>query len=153
MKTIKNLSRVFELNVEGTDKVVRIDFSDKRMSGNILRLVKKYQGIEDELNQQFKAVDDNTELSELDRLLAYTEIEENVLTAFKDDVDKAFNTNITEQMFGDTLPGVERYAELFQAVVPFIMDYKQAENDALAELNKLYEKPVLQVVEGGSADV
>ena len=153
MKTIKNLSRVFELNVEGTDKVVRIDFSDKRMSGNILRLVKKYQGIEDELNQQFKAVDDNTELSELDRLLAYTEIEENVLTAFKDDVDKAFNTNITEQMFGDTLPGVERYPELFQAVVPFIMDYKQAENDALAELNKLYEKPVLQVVEGGSADV
>lgn len=40
MNTIKNLSKICELHVEGTDNVVRIDFSDKRLVGNILRLMK-----------------------------------------------------------------------------------------------------------------
>lgn len=150
MNTIKNLSKICELHVEGTDNVIKIDFSDKRLVGNILRLMKKYQDIEDSLNKEFEAVE--TE-DALERLIAYAEIEEKVLTTFKDDVDRAFNTNITEQMFGNTLPGVERYAELFNTIVPYIVDYKKEENAAIEELNKLYNTDKFTVVDGGEADV
>lgn len=150
MNTIKNLSKIYELHVEGTDNVVRIDFSDKRLAGNILRLMKKYQNIDDSLNKEFESVE--TE-DALEKLIAYAEIEERVLTTFKEDVDKAFNTNITEQMFGDTLPGVERYAELFNTILPYLSDYKKEENAAIEELNKLYNTDKFTVVDGGEVDV
>jgi len=150
MNTIKNLSKICELHVEGTDNIVRIDFSDKRLVGNILRLMKKYQNIDDSLNKEFESIE--TE-DALEKLIAYAEIEEKVLTTFKDDVDKTFNTNITEQLFGDTLPGVERYAELFNTIVPYIADYKKEENAAIEELNKLYNTDKFTVIDGGEADV
>lgn len=150
MYTIKNLSKIWELHVEGTDNVVRVDFSDKRLVGNILRLMKKYKNIDDSLNKEFESVE--TE-DALDELIAYTEIEEKVLTTFKEDVDKAFNTNITEQMFGDTLPGIERYAKLFNTILPYLSDYKKEENAAIEELNKLYNTDKLTVVDGGEVDV
>lgn len=150
MNTIKNLSKICELHVEGTDNVVGIDFSDKRLVGNILRLMKKYQNIDDSLSKEFEAVE--TE-DALEKLIAYAEIEEKVLTTFKEDVDKAFNTNITEQMFGDTLPGVERYAELFNTILPYLSDYKKEENAAIEELNKLYNTDKFTVVDGGEVDV
>lgn len=150
MNTIKNLSKICELHVEGTDNVVRVDFSDKRLVGNILRLMKKYQNIDESLNKEFESVE--TE-DALEKLIAYAEVEEKVLTTFKEDVDKAFNTNITEQMFGDTLPGVERYAELFNTILPYLSDYKKEENAAIEELNKLYNTDKLTIVDGGEADV
>ena len=151
MQTIKNLGRVLELNVEGTDRVLRIDFSDKRIVGNVLRLVKKYQNMDTELAERFDAVKAE---DPIDKLIAYSEIEEDVLTTFKKDVDSAFNTNITEQLFGDTLPGVERYAELFDIVIPFLQEYKKEEDTAISELNKLYNTDKFTVVEGsGEEDV
>lgn len=150
MNTIKNLSKICELHVEGTDNVVRVDFSDKRLVGNILRLMRKYQNIDESLNKEFESI--KTE-DDLEKLIAYAEIEEKVLTTFKEDVDKAFNTNITEQMFGDTLPGVERYAELFNTILPYLSDYKKEENAAIEELNKLYNTDKLTIVDGGEADV
>jgi hypothetical protein len=151
MQTIKNLGRVLELNVEGTDRVLRIDFSDKRIVGNVLRLVKKYQNMDTELAERYDAV---TTEDPIDKLIAYSEIEEDVLTTFKKDVDGAFNTNITEQLFGDTLPGVERYAELFSIIVPFLQEYKKEEDTAISELNRLYNTDKFTVVEGnGEADV
>lgn len=150
MNTIKNLSKICELHVEGTDNVVRIDFSDKRLVGNILRLMKKYQNIDESLNKEFESVEIE---DALEKLIAYAEIEEKILTTFKEDVDKAFNTNITEQMFGDTLPGVERYAELFNTILPYLSDYKKEENAAIEELNKLYNTDKFTVVDGGEVDV
>lgn len=150
MNTIKNLSKICELHVEGTDNVVRIDFSDKRLVGNILRLMKKYQNIDESLSKEIESVE--TE-DALEKLIAYTEIEERILTTFKEDVDKAFNTNITEQMFGEILPGVERYAELFNTILPYLSDYKKEENEAIEELNKLYNTDKFTVVDGGEVDV
>lgn len=150
MQTIKNLAKVLELNIEGTDKVLRIDFSDKRLVGNVLRLIKKYQNIEEELQNRFNSIEaDNP----IDKLLAYSEIEEDILTSFKNDVDKAFNTNITEQMFGDTLPGVERYVGLFDVIMPFLQNYKKEEDSAIEELNKLYNTDNFKVLDGGEVDV
>lgn len=151
MQTIKNLGKVLELNVEGTDRVLRIDFSDKRIVGNVLRLVKKYQNMDVELAERFDSV---TTEDPIDKLIAYSEIEEDVLTTFKKDVDGAFNTNITEQLFGDTLPGVERYAELFNIIVPFLQEYKKEEDTAINALNELYNTDKFTVVEGnGEVDV
>lgn len=151
MQTIKNLGKVLELNVEGTDRVLRIDFSDKRIVGNVLRLVKKYQNMDVELAERFDSV---TTEDPIDKLIAYSEIEEDVLTTFKKDVDSAFNTNITEQLFGDTLPGVERYAELFNIIVPFLQEYKKEEDTAINALNELYNTDKFTVVEGnGDVDV
>lgn len=151
MQTIKNLGRVLELNVEGTDRVLRIDFSDKRIVGNVLRLVKKYQNMDVELEERFNSV---TTEDPIDKLIAYSEIEEDVLNTFKKDVDSAFNTNITEQLFGDTLPGVERYAELFNIIIPFLQKYKKEEDTAINALNELYNTDKFTVVEGnGEVDV
>ena len=112
--------------------------------------MKKYQNIDESLNKEFESIE--TE-DALEKLIAYAEVEERVLTTFKEDVDKAFNTNITEQMFGDTLPGVERYAELFNTILPYLSDYKKEENAAIEELNKLYNTDKFTVVDGGEADV
>lgn len=150
MNIIKNLSKICILHVEGTDNVVRVDFSDKRLVGNILRLMKKYQNIDESLNKEFESI--KTE-DALEKLIAYAEIEEKVLTTFKEDVDKAFNTNITEQMFGDILPGVERYAELFNIISPYISYNQKEENAAIEELNKLYNTDKLTAIDGGEADV
>lgn len=151
MQTIKNLGKVLELEVEGTGRVLKIDFSDKRIVGNVLRLVKKYQNMDTELEKRFNAV---TAEDPIDKLIAYSEIEEDVLTTFKKDVDSAFNTNIVEQLFGDTLPGVERYAELFNIIIPFLQEYKKEEDTAINELNKLYNTDRFTVVESdGEVDV
>lgn len=56
-------------------------------------------------------------------------------------------------MFGDTLPGVERYAELFNTILPYLSDYKKEENAAIEELNKLYNTDKFTVVDGGEVDV
>ena len=56
MSSIKNLSKVLNLKVEGTDKVPTIDFSDKRLVNRVLHLMKKYRGIDDKVNEKIQEI-------------------------------------------------------------------------------------------------
>ena len=119
------------------DEVLKsIDFSDKRIVNRVLHLVKKYNGIEEKLNEEYAELDKIED--ELDKLIAYSDLEVNVLEEFKKDVNDAFGKNIVDEIYGDVLPGIEVYFSLFDKIKPFIEDSKKQESIAISELNKLY---------------
>lgn len=119
------------------DEVLKsIDFSDKRIVNRVLHLVKKYNGIEEKLNEEYAELDKIED--ELDKLIAYSDLEINVLEEFKKDVNDAFGKNIVDKIYGDALPGIEVYFSLFDKIKPFIEESKKQESIAISELNKLY---------------
>ena len=137
VQEIKNLSLVSEIKIEGTDKVIKVDFTDKRFVNRLLKLVKKYQNIGDEIDKEVEKIEAIED--ELDKLIAFTDMENNILEDFKNDVDATFNTNLTEQLFGEKcLPAIERYYDLFDAIMPYVKAAKAQENDAIAEITKKY---------------
>lgn len=119
------------------DEVLKsVDFSDKRIVNRVLHLVKKYNDIEVKLNEKYAELDKIED--ELDKLIAFSDLEINVLEEFKKDVNEAFGTNIVDEIYGDALPGIEVYFSLFDKIKPFIEDSKKQESIAISELNKLY---------------
>ena len=128
---------MYKVDESKIDEVLKsIDFSDKRIVNRVLHLVKKYNGIEEKLNEEYAELDKIED--ELDRLIAYSDLEVNVLEEFKKDVNDAFGMNIVDEIYGDTLPGIEVYFSLFDKIKPFIEDSKKQESIAISELNKLY---------------
>ena len=128
---------MYKVDESKIDEVLKsIDFSDKRIVNRVLHLVKKYNGIEEKLNEEYAELDKIED--ELDRLIAYSDLEINVLEEFKKDVNDAFSMNIIDEIYGDTLPGIEVYFFLFGKIKPFIEDSKKQESIAISELNKLY---------------
>lgn len=125
---------VDENKVDGV--LASIDFSDKRIVNRVLHLVKKYDGIDVKLNEKYAELDKIED--ELDKLIAFSDLEISVLEEFKKDVNEAFGTNIVDEIYGDALPGIEVYFSLFDKIKPFIEDSKKQESIAISELNKLY---------------
>ena len=125
---------VDENKVDGV--LASIDFSDKRIVNRVLHLVKKYDGIDVKLNEKYAELDKIED--ELDKLIAFSDLEISVLEEFKKDVNEAFGTNIVDEIYGDALPGIEVYFSLFEKIKPFIEDSKKQESIAISELNKLY---------------
>lgn len=134
--TLQNLDLTQKLTIEDSNKCLEIDLSDKRIANRILKLVKRYQGIEDELKEKLAAAEKIKD--ELDKMIAVSDIEVDTLESFKKDVDDAFGTNITEIMFGDCLPGIERYTDLFETLTPVIQAYSADEKKRVEALNKKY---------------
>ena len=134
--TLKSLDLTQKLTIEDSDKCLEIDLSDKRFANRILKLVKRYQGIDGELKEKLAATEKIED--ELDKMIAVSDVEVDLLESFKKDVDDAFGTNITEVMFGDCLPGVERYADLFETLTPVIQAYTSDEKKRVEALNKKY---------------
>lgn len=119
------------------DEVLKsVDFSDKRIVNRVLHLVKKYNDIDVKLNEKYAELDKIAD--ELDKLIAFSDLEISVLEEFKKDVNEAFGTNIVDEIYGDALPGIEVYFSLFDKIKPFIEDSKKQESIAISELNKLY---------------
>jgi DNA-directed RNA polymerase beta' subunit len=184
MAQIKQLSNAIELTVKGSDRKIRVDFTDKRLVNKLLKLVKKYKNVEDLVKEKMKVLDEITEstveliksmginieskdeisdeniekflaekVSEdkkadvkeviaeanMDMLIAASDIEIDILQDFKDEVNNAFNAPITDIMFGDTLPPLEYYVELFEAITPYIQKAKAAENKTLQAINEKYK--------------
>ena len=128
---------MFIVDENKIDEVLKsVDFSDKRIVNRILHLVKKYNGIEEKLNEKYAELDKIED--ELDKLIAFSDLEINVLEEFKKDVNEAFGMNIVDEIYGDALPGIEVYFSLFDKIKPFIEDSKKQESIAISELNKLY---------------
>lgn len=184
MAQIKQLSNAIELTVKGSDRKIKVDFTDKRLVNKLLKLIKKYKNVEDLVKEKMKVLDEITEstveliksmginieskdeitdeniekflaekVSEdkkadvkeaiadanMDMLIAASDIEIDILQDFKDEVNNAFNAPITDIMFGDTLPPLEYYVELFEAITPYIQKAKAAENKTLQAINEKYK--------------
>lgn len=75
----------------------------------------------------------------IDLMIAASDIEVEILQDFKNEVDEAFNAPITSFMFGDTLPPLEYYVELFDAITPYIQKAKANENKMLQAINEKYD--------------
>ena len=128
---------MFKIDENKVDEVLKsVDFSDKRIVNRILHLVKKYDGIEEKLNEKYAELAKIED--ELDKLIALSDLEISVLEEFKKDVNEAFGMNIVDEIYGDALPGIEVYFSLFDKIKPFIEDSKKQESIAISELNKLY---------------
>ena len=128
---------MFKIDENKVDEVLKsVDFSDKRIVNRVLHLVKKYNGIDVNLNEKYAELDKIED--ELDKLIAFSDLEISVLEEFKKDVNEAFGRNIVDEIYGDALPGIEVYFSLFDKIKPFIEDSKKQESIAILELNKLY---------------
>lgn len=128
---------MFKLDENKVDEVLKsVDFSDKRIVNRVLHLVKKYDGIDVKLNEKYAELDKIAD--ELDKLIAFSDLEISVLEEFKKDINEAFGRNIVDEIYGDALPGIEVYFSLFDKIKPFIEDSKKQESIAISELNKLY---------------
>lgn len=184
MAQIKRLSNAIELTVKGTEEKIKVDFTDKRLINKLLKLVRKYQRIDEFVDEKMKSLEeiqtsiveriksmgidiesadeiseDNFEtflqnkvpenkkeqiklevqMANVDLMIAASDIEIEILQDFKDEVDEAFNAPITSFMFGDTLPPLEYYVELFQAITPYIQKAKANEDKMLQAINEKYD--------------
>ena len=135
---------MFSVDENKIDEVLAlINFSDKRIVNRILHLVKKYNDIDVKLNEKYAELDKIED--ELDKSIALSDLEINILEEFKKDVNEAFGMNIVDEIYrdafpgnGDVLPGIEEYFRIFDRAKPFIEDSKKQESIAISELNKLY---------------
>lgn len=136
MANLNSLSLVTELKVDGLDETLKLDFSDKRFVNKLLHLIKKYTNIEDTISDRLKELDNYED--ELDKLVAFSDIETSILEEFKSDVNNTFNTDLTGALFGDCLPSIERYYDLFEQLLPYVAEAKKHENEAIKAINKKY---------------
>ena len=184
MAQIKRFSNAIELTVKGSDEKIKVDFTDKRIINKLLKLVRKYQHIDEYVEDKTKLLSDITnstvdliksmgididsadDITEenfekflqdkvaenkkeevktivadanIDLMIAASDIEVEILQDFKNEVDDAFNAPITAFMFGDTLPPLEYYVELFDAITPYIQKAKANENKMLQAINEKYD--------------
>ena len=184
MAQIKRFSNAIELTVKGSDEKIKVDFTDKRIINKLLKLVRKYQHIDEYVEDKTKLLSDITnstvdliksmgididsadDITEenfekflqdkvaenkkeevktivadanIDLMIAASDIEVEILQDFKNEVDEAFNAPITSFMFGDTLPPLEYYVELFDAITPYIQKAKANENKMLQAINEKYD--------------
>lgn len=184
MAQIKRFSNAIELTVKGSEEKIKVDFTDKRIINKLLKLVRKYQHIDEYVDDKMKLLSDITnstvdliksmgidiesadDISEenfekflqdkvaenkkeevktivadanIDLMIAASDLEIEILQDFKDEVDDAFNAPITTFMFGDTLPPLEYYVELFDAITPYIQKAKANENKMLQAINEKYD--------------
>lgn len=134
--TLQNLNLTQKLTIEDSDKCLEIDLSDRRIINRLLKLMKRYKNMDEELKEKYKETEKIED--ELDKAIAESDIYIEVLESFKNGVDEAFGTNITEVMFGDCLPGLERYSALIDALTPFVEKYVSDERKRSEALNKKY---------------
>lgn len=88
----------------------------------------------DKVDEVKKEIEDTN----IELMIAASDIEVSILQDFKNEVDDAFNAPITSFMFGDTLPPLEYYVELFDAITPYIKKAKANEDKMLNAINEKY---------------
>lgn len=132
-----NLNRKTDVTIG--DKKISVDFTDKRLLNKILKLMKKYQNIEEEINSRVNEVENNEGMSDLDKIIAYSDIEIDVLSEFRADIDSTFGSNLCDELFGEgVLPEIERYFEFFEAIAPIVSEAQKAQNDKITSIQKKY---------------
>jgi hypothetical protein len=101
--------------------------------------MKKYQNIESEINTRVEEIEKNEGMSDLDKIIAYSDVEIDVLTEFRNDVDNTFGINICDELFGEgVLPEIERYFEFFEAISPVVAKAQKEQNEKIASIQHKY---------------
>lgn len=139
MGTVTNINLNRATEVEIGDKKIKLDFSDKRLLNKILKLMKKYQNIEEEINDRVEEIEKKEDMSDLDKIIAYSDVEIDVLTEFRNDVDNTFGINLCDTLFGEgVLPEIERYFEFFEAISPIVQKAQKEQSDKIASIQQKY---------------
>lgn len=144
MNILSNLNKVVEFNVAGTDITFKIDFTDKRLTNKLLHLFKKMKEMDKVIEEKSAKIEEIAD--DFEKLLAMSDVENEILEEFKKDVDNAFGFNITDKMFGDTLPDAFRYTDLFDSILPFLAKVKEEEKSAFDAINEKYS--IVSIPEG-----
>lgn len=132
-----NLNRKTEVTIG--DKKISVDFTDKRLLNKILKLMKKYSNIETEIDSRVNEIEGNEGMNDIDKLIAYSDIEIDVLSEFRADIDNTFGSNLCDELFGEgVLPEIERYFEFFEAIAPIVAEAQKAQNDKITSIQKKY---------------
>lgn len=141
-KTISNLSLATEIKVEGCDTPLKIDFSDKRIINKLLHLQSYYASLEDRMTE---TIEEAKKIENpLERMVFISDNELSLLTELRDSVNDLFNTDVTGIMFGDCIPGVERYYGLFEALSPYIKEAVTKQREILNSVKEKYGLERLQ---------
>lgn len=139
-EAIKVQSRQTIINFEREDGTVfslKLNFRDKRFVNRMLKLIQKWQRLGDTLDEELTKAESIEDA--IDRLVAETDIECKVLTDFKADVESAFGAPIVDAMFGEgSMPSVEAYFDLFEAVTPYLAEAKKNEKAYIQRITQTY---------------
>lgn len=139
---INNLSLKTEIEIKGTavnggeNKKISVDFTDRRFSNRLLRLINRYSKIEDELVAKFEGIDEIED--EIERLLKTSDVEIEVLEDFKSNVNTVFGFDIVGELFGDCLPDIERYFEFFEVLTPYVVEATKKEQERVSAVKSKY---------------
>ena len=124
---MKNLSLKQTITIEGTDTSFDVDFSDRAFVTKLIQLIKKYEGIEDKVNEKMAEIE-NSGKDELEKLLDLELAQVEILKTFKEDVNTTFGFAIVDKVFGEgCVPSIERYYPFFEELLPYIQQAREQE--------------------------
>ena len=121
---------------DGKNKVISVDFTDRRFANRLLKLIHRYSNIEEEISNKFDGFD-NIE-DPIEKLLKFSDVEVEVLEDFKNGVNEVFGFDITKELFGDCLPNIERYFEFSDTLTPYVLESNRIENERISAVKSKY---------------
>ena len=134
---LKKLSTVSEISSPYTGNVFKMNFTDKRFVGRILKLLKDYKDIDNSIDDRLKSINDIED--ELDRAIAYNNMETEVLSDFKNSINDVFGNDFIDLYFDkDYLPDIYEYFPLFEDLSPYVNKAQESQSAVIEEIRKKY---------------
>lgn len=134
---LKKLSTVSEISSPYTGHVFKMNFTDKRFVGRILKLLKDYKDIDNSIDDRLKSIDGIED--ELDRAIAYNNMETEVLSDFKNSINDVFGNDFIDLYFDkDYLPDIYEYFPLFEDLSPYVNKAQESQSAVIEEIRKKY---------------
>ena len=134
---LKKLSTVSEISSPYTGNVFKMNFTDKRFVGRILKLLKDYKDIDNSIDDRLKSINDIED--ELDRAIAYNNMETEVLSDFKNSINDVFGNDFIDLYFDkDYLPDIYEYFPLFEDLSKYVNKAQESQSAVIEEIRKKY---------------
>ena len=135
MNKLRNISKLVEFEVEGTDRIVSLNLTDSGLLPRITAIPMKVDALKESIQADLEAVM-NSEADDVEKGVKAANIQADFYKGLADLVDEAFQTNLVEQYFGvGIVPTEESLVELLELLTPYILG---ARDEAEAEqTNKL----------------
>jgi hypothetical protein len=134
---LERLQTISEVTSPYTGKIIKLNFTDKRLPVGILKLYKRFANVDEEYNtklEEAKLIEDD-----IDKAIAIASIEPDIIEDFKKSIDETFRTNFVEQWFGeDYLPDIPEYFSVFEALKPYIDEAVSNKEKVVNEINLKY---------------
>lgn len=134
---IKSMNLKTEIQIgDNPENVISLDFSDRRFANRVLRLYNRYRNIEAELAAKFEGIDAIED--EIEKLLMYSDVEVELLEDFKKNINDTFGFDIVTKLYGDCLPQIDRYIELFESITPYVIESNRREHERVRLVQTKY---------------